>query len=305
MQLHFAWKMLHGKNCLTIDDHVPINGDSLRFKWDGTPGILVNSMYPGTWEVTDYGPAHFITGTERYQYIIHEHEPEAANYQQGDLAGSIHGIGMRGRLYWVWWLKSQVYALLLNYLERFANGITLAFYDAENDKAKEAMATALKEGYNQFAFLIPQWNNTKTTNGIQRLEAGTASPALLQQLVTSYFDDIITQTIIGQTLSSDTAATGLGSGVADLHGDTLARIIKYDAVNLAATYQRDLVNMLYKYNCPGVEPGIFTFEVDSPNSEEVLNYATQLFQMGLPLDGDQLYEVGQLKKPTPGSTFVS
>jgi hypothetical protein len=63
--------------------------------------------------------------------------------------------------------------------------------------------------------------------------------------------------------------------------------------------------MLYMYNCPGVEPGIFTFEVDSPNSEEVLNYATQLFQMGLPLDGDQLYEVGQLKKPTPGSTIVS
>ena len=52
-------------------------------------------------------------------------------------------------------------------------------------------------------------------------------------------------------------------------------------------------------------PGEFKFNVDDPNSSELMEHADQLFQMGVPLDEDQLYEVSQWRKPALGSGIVS
>jgi hypothetical protein len=215
-------------------------------------------------------------------------------------------VGVRGRLYWFWWLKQQVFGLLMNYLERFSNGVTVFYYNAHNPEAQAAAAAAAQQQFSNTALLYPRWvSENPDTNKIERLEVGTASPALLQSLVETYFDDVMTRAILGQTLSSSAQATGLGSGVAELHGETLDEIIKYDAVNLEETLQRDLVNVLYRYNAPGVRPGKFKFSVDTPNAEAVLGYAGQLYQMGMALDEDQLYDVSQLTKPKPGGGIVS
>jgi phage gp29-like protein len=167
------------------------------------------------------------------------------------------------------------------------------------------MEEAARLSYGQAWLLLPRWAQSKDTNAVQRIEAGTASPSLLQSLISEYFDDIIRRAIIGQTLSATAEGTGMGSGVAELQGMTLSRIIKYDAVNLAETIQRDLLNMLAKYNTPGVEPGKFSFEVDTPNAKEVMGYAESLYDMGLPLDEDQLYKISQMSKPKPGGGIVS
>jgi len=305
-QLHFAWKSVHGRQCLVVDGFEPVNGDSLRFRRDGQPGILVHSTYPGTWEATDFGPAHFITPDERFQYVIHEHERYASDFLEGDMAGSVHGVGVRNDLYWIWWLKQQVMVMMMDYLEKFSKGMTVIYYDAHSPNARAEMEKAARESNGQPWLLLPRWAETRDTNAVQRIEAGTASPALLQELVTQYFDDIIRRVIIGQTLSSSTAPTGMGSGVADFHGMTLSRIIKYDAVNLADTIQRDLIPTLARYCLPeGVEPGRFSFEVDTPNAEEVLGYAETMYDMGLSLDEDQLYKISQLQKPRPGAGIVS
>jgi phage gp29-like protein len=305
VEMLFKWDQVYGRTCLTLRDFNPVNGDSLKFRHTGEVGVLVHSSFPGTWEPTDWGMAHFLTPAEREQFVVHRHEPEAADWLEGDLAGAINGVGLRGRLYWCWWMKQQVFALLMNYLERFANGLTIFYYDAHNPQAKAEAERAAREQYSNNALLYPRWAEGKDTNGVQRLEAGTASPALLQSLVTEYFDAIIKETIIGQTLTSDTAATGLGSGVADLHGMTLARIIKYDATNLDATIQADLIDLLYRWNCPGVPPGRYSSEVDTPNAKEVLGYAETMFDMGVALDEGQLYKISQLQKPKPGGGIVS
>jgi phage gp29-like protein len=302
----YGWETWRGRQVLTVQGFYPINGDKIRFKWDGTPGVLVNGTYPGSWEATDWGMAHFVTPEEREQYVIHEHEPDDADWTEGEMAGAVHGVGLRGRLYWFWWLKQQVFGLLMNYLERFSNGVTVFYYNAHNPEAQAAAAAAAQQQFSNTALLYPRWvSENPDTNKIERLEVGTASPALLQSLVETYFDDVMTRAILGQTLSSSAQATGLGSGVAELHGETLDEIIKYDAVNLEETLQRDLVNVLYRYNAPGVRPGKFKFSVDTPNAEAVLGYAGQLYQMGMALDEDQLYDVSQLTKPKPGGGIVS
>lgn len=308
VEIAYQWETWYGRQVMTVRDWVPLNGDKMRFKWDHTPGILVNASYPGSKEYTDYGPAHFLYGREREQYVVHRHEPDDADWIDGQMAGAVMGVGLRGRVYWFWWLKQQVFALLMNYLERFSNGLTVFYYDAHNPAAKEEAEAAARSQFSNTALLYPRWMMGNTApNGIERLEVGTASPILLWNLVKDYFDPIMTEAFVGQSLSSDhTGSGGLGGGgVAKFQSETLDEILAYDAFDLQDTLQTDLVNVIYKYNCKGVRPGKFQFTVESPDSEAILSYAQTLYEMGMSLDGDQLYDLAKIAKPKPGSEIVS
>jgi len=308
-QILYEWndQIIPGKKVLAVRGHRPVNGDKLRFKWDDTPGILVYGGYPGSWEATDWGMAHFLTPEEREQFIIHKYEPDDSDWNEPRMAGAIEGVGVRGRLYWWWWLKQQVFALLMNYLERFSNGLTIFYYQAGNPQSEEEARQAAQQQFSQTALLYPRWNSENPdANKVERLEVGTASPALLQGLVTDYFDMVSVRFIRGESpyIGPDGGARG-GGDMAALASEGLDEVIKYDAVDVAETMQTDLVNVLYKYNCPGVRPGKFSFEVDTPNAQEVLKYAESLYQMGVGLSEDQLLEISQLQKPKPGDAVVS
>jgi len=59
--------------------------------------------------------------------------------------------------------------------------------------------------------------------------------------------------ILGQVLSAEAKATGMGSGVADLQGEVRADIMRADACSLAGTLTRDLVYPLLAINLPGFD----------------------------------------------------
>lgn len=309
VEVAYEWKYLHDRSTLMVRDFMPVNGDKIRVKWDGTHGILVFASAPVSKEATDWGLAHFLTAEERERYIFHHFEPDDQDWTEPALGGGIWGVGLRGRLYWTWWLKQQCFALLMNYLQRFSNGLTIFYYQAGNEQAQKAAeaAAAQSDNFATTALVFPRWpSENPDVNKVERLEVGTANPTLLWNVVGNYFDPIMKEAVLGQSASSEGVEGGLGgSGVADLHGETLAEIIKYDAINLQDTLQTDLIDVLYKYNCPGIRPGRFKFEIEAPDSEAILGYAQVLFEMGMELDGDQLLELAQLQKPAPGATIVS
>jgi hypothetical protein len=307
VELDYEWRNYKGEQKIFVRDFTPINGDKLRLKWDAkTWGVLVYPGYPGEKTSTDWGLCHFLTPDERIQYIIHQHEPDDADFIEPELAGSIGGVGVRGRLYWFWWLKQQVFGQLMNYIHRFANGLTIFYYDAGNPQAMQQAQSAARAQFSNTVLLYPRWNSTNPdVNKVERLEVSAASSDILWKLVNDYFDPKMERFIEGQTLSSKAEATGLGSGTADQHGETLDEIVKYHAVDLQETIQSDLVNVLYSYNAPGVAPGTFTFNVDDPNASQLMEHADKLFEWGVPLDEDQVYEISQWKKPSIGSGIVS
>lgn len=94
------------------------------------------------------------------------------------------------------------------------------------------------------AILFPRYRDGQGGPGITRIEPSQGGAQLLQQIVTTYFDAVIRRAILGQSLSGEAAATGLGSGVAAFHQDTLQRIIKYDAAGLAESLTADFVRSL-------------------------------------------------------------
>jgi hypothetical protein len=309
----FDWdfEIRKGKRSMVVRDYQPVLGDKLVFKYSGQVGILVhttelNRLDKDT-DITDRGRAHFLNPEEREQIVIHQYEPEDADFFEGEMAGAIKGVGIRSRLYWFWWLRNQVLSWLMDYLERVgAGGIIVWFYESGNNQSYTEVSNAVEQQSRNNAILFPRYrDNTTGGPGFEHIEPSMAGAQLLESLVTQYFDAVIRRYILGQTLSQDTASTGLGSGVAELHADTFARLIKYDAMNLAETLTRDLISVLWRYNFPGVPAPRFVFDVDKPNAAETLEAAKTFWEMGGEIDADELRSILGLSKPQPGAAVLT
>lgn len=307
VQLAYEWKVKRGRKQLTVRDHQPINGDKLVFKFSGQAGVLVHATFPGKWDTTERGRAHFFTPSEREQVVIHSFEPEDSDFYEGELSGARFGVGIRSRIYWLWWLRSQVMAFLLDYLERVgAGGLTIFYYEHGNPESFREVKAAAEQQHRNTAFLFPRRRDVPNGGpGVQRVEPSQAGAQLLQSLIVGYFDDLIEKYILGQSLSHEATSTGLGSGVAELHGDTFARLVKYDAVSLQETITKDLVHVLQRYNYPKCPPLRFVFDIDRPNALETAESAQLFYQMGGAVSERQLREVLGLEEPQPNEPILA
>lgn len=304
--LVYDWDYTGGYRRAVVRNHFPINGDKVVFRYTGEVGILVGGQYKGSWLPTDRGRAHICTPEERQLLIVHEHEKEDADYQDAEMAGRIHGVGIRDRLYWTLYMKQRVLAWLMQFLEKVGKGgIWIFYFESGNDASLREVRQFAEEANNNTAFLFPRYADGKTGPGVERLEPVLAGVDMLFKLVDGYFDVIIRRLILGQSLSSDAAGTGLGSGVAAFHQETLNRILKFDARNLQETLTRDLVKVISRHIDPGRRPPRWVFEVDRPNVGEHLEAAGRFFEMGGEIATDPLRSVLGLPKPKPGEATLS
>ncbi len=285
---------------------LPINGDKLCFRFDdgnlpdGTyedqlgirvgMGTAAGSLIRNRWKVepTDRGMAYFIDEDERRLLAVHKHSIEDAPYEDALGAGMIHGVGVRSRIYWEWVQKQETLAFLMEYLERCAGGIQLWKFPQGNPKAKEEAEKAAQEftgaGRNVLMVPIPA-GDEYGQYGVEVIEPGMAGIDMLHNILTSYFGHRIKRYILGQILSSEAEATGLGSGLADLHMDTLMQIIKYDATNLEETITFELLHWLKEWNFPQARNIHVEFKIDteSPDVEKKLEAWSKAYEMGCKL----------------------
>lgn len=307
-QVAYQWDWIGSQKICRPRMWAPLNGDKIVFKFDGRPGILVNYSYQGTWIPTERGRAHFLTPEERACLILHHFEPEDADFFEGDMAGGLFGVGLRSRIYWFWHLKTQTMQYLMDYIERVGSGgTTVYYYEAGNEASMREVKKAAEEQLGTNAILFPRYRDNGTSGpGMERFEPSAAGVQLIQQLVTTYFDDVIRKYILGQDLTSTAEPTGLGSGVAALHGQTFSRIISYDAIALAESLTADLVKPMQHFMGKGhLPPCKFVFEVDAPNTSTILAAAQAFYQMGGAVDEESLREALGLPQPEPGKAILS
>jgi hypothetical protein len=307
VRLIYKWDFSRGDKRLVVRDFFPVNGDKLIFKWSGSPGILVHAAYPGPWQMTDRGRAHFFSPEERESILIHKYEPEDADFLEGELAGQIHGVGIRSRIYYLWYLRQQVTGMMMDFLERIGSGgLTIFYYEHGNPQSESEVNKAAESQFRNNYLLFPRYRDSTTGGpGVERIEPSQAGSQLLATLITEYFDARIRSFIQGQTQLRDAAGAGLGSGVSEYLEGNLGRLIKYDAVNLQETLTQELVAVLQKYMYPDLPPIRFQFDIDKPNSLEVLQSASSFFEMGGSIDEDSLREIIGLEKPQPGHAMLS
>jgi len=122
----------------------------------------------------------------------------------------------------------------------------------------------------------------------------------LHDLASNFYQHQITKFILGQTLTTEATATGLGSGLAELHRDSLFQIVKYDAVNLEETITEEVLRPLRNFNFPRHRNFDFFFRVNTESSdpEKDMAAARQLFDMGAELNAMDLLDKVGMSLPT-------
>lgn len=304
---------------------MPINGDKLVFRYnDGDSalipdqiGIRVGGAHKsGTkindrWEVeaTDRGLAYFLADWERPLIAVHKHMIEDAAYEDGLGAGSIHGVGIRSRIYWDWFQKQESLAFLMEYLERSAGGIEIWYYPMGNKEAEEKARTAAQEriGNQRNIVLVPKpMGDDANQFGVEIVEPGMAGIEALQSLLNEYFGHRIKRYILGQTLSSEADATGLGSGLAELHLDTLLQIIKYDATNLEETITNQLVQVIQHWNFPDSKHIYVKFKIqtETPDMDKRLEAWKSAYEMGAGIREQSVLDMIGAETPGPDDTIL-
>lgn len=308
-QMGYSFDFSTGKKMMVAHDWWPVNGDKLHFKYDGRVGIRVHAAAGVTTEPTDRGLVHFLTPSEREGFILHSFEPEDSDFFEPELAGAVYGTGLRGKIYWLWWLRSQVLSWMLSFLELVgAGGLTLAYYTAGNPESAAEVKTAVEQQFRNHVILFPRHANKETLGpGIDRIEPSQAGANLIIALVTEYFDQVIRRLIIGPYMASEVTPSGLGfgGGSGDLLVGPFARIVKYDAVDLADTYTHEWVKVLYRYLFPGMPAGKFEFDIDKPNAAEVAEATKVFYEMGGEIDEEWMRDTLGIPAPEPGNGVLA
>lgn len=255
---------------------LPINGDKILYRYDDGSrqvdrgrqdayphqmGLKVSTTFHQHERIGQHlriepvgdGLATFLQPWERDTFVVHKHFIEDADFHYAWFAGSIHGVGIRSRIYWEWFLKQEAFAFLMQYLERSAGGIEVWTYPAGDDhalaKCQQAASEKMANGRNMVFFPRPLGEDGPMYD-FQVIEPGAVGLDIIQNIVERYFGGRIKRYILGQELSTESHATGLGSGVADAHMDTLAQVVQFDARNLEETLTYELLRYLQKINFP-------------------------------------------------------
>lgn len=285
VQMKYSRIHVDGQQFWGIAGWKPINGDKLAFRFDDGSGrfdedqigIKVTGTHmPGdilqgdhVLEATEFGLAYFLRPWERKLMVVHKHMVEDAAFEDYVSAGAVHGLGVRSRIYWTWIQMQEILAYLMEFIERTSQGIWIYYFpfgskEGEN-KAREA---AMERGPSN-VILMPRMSGDPAMDafGIDRIDPNPAGAAALKEICHELFGHRIKRYILGQNLTSESDATGLGSGLADLHYATFLQIAKYDATNLEETITCDALKNIKDMNFPGAKNIDVYFKVDTESSE--------------------------------------
>lgn len=297
-----------------MKDFLPVHGDDIDFKWDGTPYILVNSTraydIPGaSIAQSSVARALELKGSWRDRFILHAHEKRAASYWQPDKGSSVHGVGLRSVIHWLNWLRMEWLGNVADWCERTGLGVRVWYYQGGSKTSKNEVEKAAREQTDRTNILVPRFQNQtgRSSEGVEFVDTTGGGAQLLLELQ-KHVEEQIERYIIGQTLSSDSEGNGLGgSGVASLHAATKAKIINYDANNLADTLTRDWIRPLNSWMHPEYFdlPVSFRFNVNSPNPSEQLTAINTAFQMDVDFVKDEVRALTGMSNPQDGDETIS
>ena len=285
VELVLDWTTVDGLRLPGVVGWSPIHGDKLVWRLDSRTGRwdedgfgirIAPSAGPvesvATWitenrgriETTDFGMAYFPPPEERQRIIVHRHASQDGEYEEPLRADRVLGTGLRDRLYWIWYHRQQVLRWVMEFVEKSALGIELWKYPAGNQSALDALKDAVTRRTSTgkstvFVPVVPGGPEAQQF-GYERIDPPMAGLEHLAELVT-WFDRQIKRMILGQTLTTEAAPTGLGSNLADVQARTFAEIVAYDRRNLEETLTDQLLRRLVTWSLPGIDASAFRIEL--------------------------------------------
>jgi len=316
VQFAWTWKTCKGVTPANdmgqnqvMDRWKPVHGDKVVFRYDdGTGeydpnqvGIRVGAGYTAgdkglttrlnvsgkrKVEATDYGLAYFLEPWERKLMAIHKHMVEDGEYEDPQSAGKIHGLGIRSRIYWTWYLKQECFAHMIEFLERSSTGIEIWYYPWGNPDAKALVEKAAQDriGNARNIILMPRpVGEDAQAFGIEMVQPNIAGIEALRTLIDEYFGNLIMRYVLGQTMTNKPQSAGLGSDLPQIQLGSYLQIIRYDAINLGETLTTDLIDVFKALNYPHLMdiPVRFVVDTESEDVESKLQAWKMAFDVGV------------------------
>lgn len=248
---------------------------AVELEWQMMDGEWIPTFHPRpqTW---------FRLTTNRRELRLRDNSGEGAElipmgwimHQPGKVkTGYLSRAGLMRVLIWPFIYKAYSVGDFAEFLETFGLPIIMGKYPQSASSAEKSSllraVTAL--GHDARAIMPEQMaiEISKITG------SGTSTPHLE---MAGWADDAESKAILGQVLSSSAKATGMGSGVADLHAEVREDIRTADARQIAGTLTRDLVYPLLALNKGRVENlrRCARFVFDLGEAEDVATYADAL-----------------------------
>lgn len=307
---------VNGLRVWVVGKHKPVNGDKIQFSYDDIPGVMVNSQ----WTPPPEEMANIIRGERsnvllldqgkwRDRFIIHKHELDDADFFEGEMAGAIHGVGLRSRLNWVYWLRDEMLAWCVTFMEKVGLlGLLVFYYEEGNNDSFEKAQQAAQSVSHQNAIVVPiPKGQSKTSAGADLIPASTNGVSTLQEIISGYFERHIERLIVGQSMSSghDQQNSLGGTGRAEFAADTKYQLLKFDADNLGETLTSDLLGPLMRMNHSALpfKPR-FVFDVPDPRSKDKLASAKSFVDMGGTVIEDEVRKLVGFSRPTDDDDVI-
>ncbi|MDR2186999.1 MAG: DUF935 domain-containing protein [Azonexus sp.] len=175
-----------------------------------------------------------------FGWVLHTHGKPKTGY--------LGRMGLYRALVWPFIYKAYSLGDLAEFLETYGLPIVLGkFYQGANDEEKASLMRAVTAIGHDARAIMPADMSIE----IQKVTgSGDSAPHLA---MIDWADRAQSKAILGQTTSSEAKATGMGSGVADLHAEVRDDIRNADARQIAGTITRDLIYPLLALNRGGLD----------------------------------------------------
>jgi len=279
----------------------------IELEWQRMDGDWVPAFHPRpqTW---------FRLTTNRRELRLRDNSGEGAElipmgwimHQPGKVkTGYLSRAGLGRVLTWPFIYKAYSVGDFAEFLETFGLPIIMGKYPQSASTAEKAslMRAVAALGHDARAIMPEQMaiEISKITG------SGTSTPHLE---MANWADDAESKAILGQVLSSSARATGMGSGVADLHAEVRADIRTADARQIAGTLTRDLVYPLLAINRGRIESlrRCPRFLFDLGEAEDVAAYADalpKLAEVGMQIPVSWAHEKLRIPRPDGNEPVLS
>jgi phage gp29-like protein len=287
-----------------VKEWYPFHPDTLAYDQRGNLAMRVGADYsahgPSSQNIGFDSRVHIFDERERKAIVLHRVFVNAPDFNDPNSTESIYrGVGARDVCWFMWLAKQEILQDAITYAERYAMGIRVGYYPLGQDAGRDMMEQVLSNLTNDNSVLLPQ-SGTEKIYDIDIKEPNAGRAQVFMELV-NWFSGKIKEAILGQSLSSEAQGTGLGSGVASLHADTLSRIIRYHADALADSLTNDFVRVIAKMIGAKDEDACllrFQFAPERPDPKERLEAIRAFVELGGSVSEREVRDLLGLAQPS-------
>lgn len=208
------------------------------------------------------------------------------------------GGPMRSILFW-WLFSTQDRDWWARFLDRYGAPFLVGKYDQSDDQSRGTLERAFSAATRLFGVVI-----SKETE-IELKEAASSSTGEAYEKFHQVAQREKSKLVLGQTLSTDADATGLGSGVANAQAAVRQDIRQFDSMMLASTLRRLFRQYLLINGIPGRPPKAVWGSESYENAEATGQILQSLSQSGLDVADESLPIISErlgfqvIRRPTP------